>query len=476
MLQNILLKAGEWNSIAKQGKFINVVLAAGDISARITKLNNQTFETKLVSGMAFPIPDGFQSVAFLSDVSQQTKVWLGDLPLTYSPIESKTVGSSTLNSTVKEAYSGQANILLPAKMGRNKITISPEKPIKVGGVGVTTSSGIKIAAGEVFSLQTQGAVYAIEDSGGYPMRYTATLTDGDIAVPLSAGPSLKNGLAVSPDGKTLFSVSSGGTSVYMYDAETMESKGSVAGFGTVVGYAVTVIGDDIVWSATGSGAPWYTLNMITLEHGYEVVNSVTNSRAEHSAARGGTRFCVDGFFNAMVDVGGGWTTNVITGAFGNIYGCDIDVNGDLYAVTQTQLCKSIDDGVTWQITPLPKNSTGEHALSIDESDGKMYLVTTSGLYSSIDGGATFAIEVGGAGMNAVEASFGTVVVTNSNHINFKFGDGEWVSYVKYLQQVRGLCIGKGRVFVGTSNSGMLVFSGEPVAVGGLKVAVMEEVN
>ena len=67
MLENILINAGLHTEIAKQGKFISVVLAAGTVRARIRKVGGQVLATNLVSGMAFPVPEGFESVAFRSD-------------------------------------------------------------------------------------------------------------------------------------------------------------------------------------------------------------------------------------------------------------------------------------------------------------------------------------------------------------------------------------------------------------------------
>ena len=148
MLHNILLQAGIQTEIAKKGKFINVVLAAGEITARIRHIDGGVLETKLISGMAFPVPEGFASVGLTSDVSQQTKVWLGDMPLTYSPSESVVVGSRALSSHGVELYHNQITEILPARNGRGKITLQADKEFHLAGAGGTLNNAIKIPAGE----------------------------------------------------------------------------------------------------------------------------------------------------------------------------------------------------------------------------------------------------------------------------------------------------------------------------------------
>jgi hypothetical protein len=164
MLHNILLNAGLYTEIAKQGKFINVILAAGEVTARIRLLDDSMLETGVVSGMAFPIPQGYKSISFLSDVSQQTQIWLGNIPLTYSPIDAKVVGSNSVSSTVASAFFGSASQVLPAKVGRGKVVMSALHDFYVGGVGLVPDSAIPVKAGETFEVNTQGAIYAYTDN------------------------------------------------------------------------------------------------------------------------------------------------------------------------------------------------------------------------------------------------------------------------------------------------------------------------
>lgn len=164
MLHNIKINAGQHTEIAKQGKFINVVLAAGEIEARIRLNNNQTFQTSLVSGMAFPVPQGFQSASFSSDTSQQTKIWLSDLPLTYTSLDSRVVGSNAIESKSAKVAFGSPTQLLAAQAGRGKSIISASEDIKIGGVNVSPSSAVNIPANVPFEISTQGALFAYSDN------------------------------------------------------------------------------------------------------------------------------------------------------------------------------------------------------------------------------------------------------------------------------------------------------------------------
>jgi hypothetical protein len=180
MLHNILLKAGVQTEVAKKGKFINVVLAGGEITARIRYESGGVFETKLVSGMSFPVNEGFVSVGFESSVSQQTKIWLGNIPLNYTPLEIKTVGSGALESRGVKTYQGQITELLPATIGRGKITLSALDDFFVGGEGINENNAIKVAAGSIFQMNTQARVLAFTDNPSY-----SAVLNGEVIEPFA---------------------------------------------------------------------------------------------------------------------------------------------------------------------------------------------------------------------------------------------------------------------------------------------------
>jgi hypothetical protein len=175
MLHNISLSAGLVTEIAKNGKFINVVLAAGEIVARVTMMNDKPFETVLVSGMSFPVPTGFKSVSFESKDNQLIQVWLSELPLTYSPLNSKVVGSDSLSSTQVKSFFNEPMPTVIAKNGRGKITLQAEKPFFVGGSGVVVGGAIKVDAFERFTINTQGAVYTYTNDPVDRMKTSAEL-------------------------------------------------------------------------------------------------------------------------------------------------------------------------------------------------------------------------------------------------------------------------------------------------------------
>lgn len=188
MLHNVLIKANKHTEIAKQGKFINIVLASGELSARIRMGDGQIFETKLISGMSFPVPQGYVSVAFTSETSQQTRIWLGDLPLTYSPLDSKIVGSSSAQTTESEVYYNTFTEVLPARVGRQKAILYCAEDFYFGGQGVTYANAMKHNANTPLQLDTQAPILAfsknsllerlsyIKTSASMTFKQTATVT------------------------------------------------------------------------------------------------------------------------------------------------------------------------------------------------------------------------------------------------------------------------------------------------------------
>jgi hypothetical protein len=473
MLNNILINAGQYTEIAKQGKFLNVVLAAGEIEVRLRLRDGSTFQTMLVSGMSFSLPSGFVSAAFVSDTSQQTKIWLSDLPLTYAPMESKVVGSSSVFSETAQVFSGQETLLLAAKAGRNKITVQPVADIKIGGVGVTSSKGITVKANEVFTLKTQGAIYAIEESGQYQPTYTAYLTADEINNPVVLA-GKRCGMALSPDGKTLFATS--GTNIYSYDVATNTQKSITNNIGTISGYHVNQNGDYLEFAG---GNTWNRLNMVTMEYVKENFRDTYLGGVEFSTTDGGSRFCVDADYNCYFYDGMSWAVKSPVPVLGYIYGTQIDTNGDIYVVSASQVAKSTNSGGAWSVVAAPATIMGELALAIDKLSGVIYLAGSKTLFSSVDGGVTWESELSGLEGNivAVQANYGTVVVTTKYGVYFKFeSDSQWYFYDEYLQQARGLLISQGYVFVGSAKKGLLRFEGRSIAKNGLVVAVMSEVN
>jgi hypothetical protein len=171
MLRNILINAGRFTGIATAGNHVNVVLAAGEIEIRAELENGRTYSTPAVQGMAIELPR-FKNIQVSGKTSQQTKIWVGEIPLSYSPDSARQVGSNALLSSVGYVYSGYPHELLPAEVGRNKITLTPAQDIFIGGSNLSEKNGVLLPAGQTFTMATQGAVFALENSGNYKPYFT----------------------------------------------------------------------------------------------------------------------------------------------------------------------------------------------------------------------------------------------------------------------------------------------------------------
>lgn len=210
MLNNIKINAGLYTEKAGTGRHINIVLAAGEIEARVRMSNGETFQTTLISGMSFEVPRGFVAVAFTSDVSQQTKVWLSDLPLTYSSQDSRVVGSSAVESYSKKVMFSTPTELLSAKAGRGKSLISASEDIKIGGVGVSPSSAVNIPANVPFEISTQGALFAYSENPANAGSVVVSIGDTGFKTSES-GVVAQTGQMVYAERDSEFLIISGGT-------------------------------------------------------------------------------------------------------------------------------------------------------------------------------------------------------------------------------------------------------------------------
>lgn len=180
MLFDVKLSGKFWNTINREARHINIVLAAGEIQARFTSKKGASYQTKMVSGMALELPK-FDRVEIKSETDQQIKVWVSDVPLAYSPDSTRQVGSNAIRSSVGYVYSGYPHELLPAEIGRNRITLTPSQDIYIGGTNVSPKNGVLLPAGQTFTMATQGAVWALEKTGLYQPYFTA-LVDPDDAI------------------------------------------------------------------------------------------------------------------------------------------------------------------------------------------------------------------------------------------------------------------------------------------------------
>jgi len=490
MLHNILLSADLSTEITKQGKFVNVVLAAGEITARIRMMDDSTLETKLVSGMAFPVLQGYKSVSFVSDVDQQTKIWLGDLPLTYSPLDSKLVGSSAVSSISGQVFSGENSLLLPAKVGRNKVTISPSKDIFLGGVGLSPESAIKIMANTIFSLNTQGAVYAYEDSGNYKKTYTASFNESDLV--LSKDLTTTNPfqtIAKNNSGTEFLCTEASSTTLFRMALDDLSLLGTVAIGRSVVGY-YNVVQDGYLYMSTANGVEGY-LTAVDLTD-YTVSHTLIDplKSFERFDFYGSKKVFVDRSnaapYSVYFDAGAGEgivSVSGITGVSGYCYAAIITNTGKIIASFLNNFAVSTDNGATWSVSLTPGTSLGEKQMTVDRKTGNIFfLSSTSVLYRSTDDGVSWGVMPISLNIaQAVISNQGTIVATGYNLFVSMDSGGSWIEAdsTGVAPSIRGAVVGKGEIFT-VKKSGAVrtvsAFTGDVVEVGGLPVAIMQEVN
>ncbi|MBU2871970.1 hypothetical protein [Colwellia sp. E2M01] len=509
MLQNILLKANEWNSISALGKHINVVLAAGDIDARITMQNSTTFETKLVSGMAFPVPVGFVSVAFRSEVTQQTKIWLGDLPLSYIPLELKTVGASSLTQSRKSVFFGKITELVPPRIGRGKVTVQANKAFNIGGIGSTLNSTITIQAGDSFSINTQDAIYAhsldkddieVEVSKpAIPMQVNRASADVGQCDDMYFNHVLNEVMAYRGYGLKFYALSA--------DLSTMGASLPCNGgssFNLMIGTG-RVVGDTLVILCLVGGK--MTERTIELsDYSYidkDISGGVSVGNAGHAEIYGskylvkygpnsGDNVVIGSFDNSsaqVVDLSTlNWTNKIAAAAY-------INKDGNIAVMGRDGVCAVTEDlGVTWTSVPLSiaDTYTNEKKTGIDTERGRIYLCSGSDIFYSSDGGYTYNDMIEAPMMNGRHSDiqrFGVSggylhILTRDGVLSYDVEAGAWDSL--QLRGVvggdithRGLAVdNSGKVFLLLQSAGVHVIelAGEVVTVGGLGVSIMSELN
>ncbi|GLX80890.1 hypothetical protein [Thalassotalea eurytherma] len=512
MLFNVEINAGRATEIAQQGRFINVVLAAGEITARIRTQEHAVFETKIVSGMAFPVNAGFVSVSFESDTTQQVKVWLADIPLTYAPIDAKAVGSSALESLEGQVFSDVYE-MLPTKVGRNKITITPQADIFIGGVGLNAVNGIPVKAGETFSMQTQGAVYAYETSGAYQPLFQPVFTSGEVNTP-------ETFLDITDAGQTGF-----GNTRLDYYFTTRDGSRLVA-FNYSYRTAYVFNGDDLTPQLTidighdyegGAGqTPVYDGEYIYVlcENGYlkRFHQDTLALESERINSSGGS-FTLFDVYNgkgvAMQSTKPDARIHITNNVFGeewtqlanqpvwntsgtnHILGLKLAPNGDIHAMSSTQHFVSTDNGVTWIEHVPPVEADTVQGFGVCKKTGYLFIKArlAPSIHRSIDG-IQWTQEV--SSIDSYEAR-GMQVLNGTVVVNGRYGlevFNENLALVAYhAYDVTG-SVGEGDSSACLTTSGQLIVSyrdnaqgnsiyrwkGSRILTGGVPVAIMQEVN
>ncbi|WP_432459402.1 hypothetical protein [Agarivorans sp. QJM3NY_25] len=168
MIVTISLKADLPETVSRTGRYLNLLIAAGEIRVRAMGNGSENFDSNLYKGCAPTLSAAFEIFEFTSPVDQEIKVWISKHPMTTQSSEMRSVGSENISSNQAQAFYGAPQLIAQAEPGRSTVLIQPwNDVIFIGGSNVSSANGFKVAAGEPVKISTQGAVYAVTDNPIY---------------------------------------------------------------------------------------------------------------------------------------------------------------------------------------------------------------------------------------------------------------------------------------------------------------------
>jgi len=491
MLKNILIKTGFATEIAVQGKFINVVLATGEINARIRLDSGQIFETKLVSGMGFEVAEGFKSVSFESDTTQQTKIWMGNIPLSYTPIESKIVGSSTLVSQKYSVGYGDAKQLVAERIGRKNITFSASKDFYIGSSSVSALTAIRVPANTNFTMETQASVWAYSADAADKVKVIADLTKGLQAekIMFTGDAGLSKGFISYLEALQKYAVVSGGylTLYSLNDTSYTSYTTAVTSTKTFGRFS----NGDI---ATINGS---NLAVISQVDGTLRNNAIVASGMNHIAINSINDDIAVFEYSAMTLYAGNETAGLTARSHPLTGTADTYMRGAIYTLTNNLIifsdnyyAISTDNGVTWGAAlslPAQYGATNGYSFALNELNGDIYYGDVSGnLYRSQNDGVSFNIikspALGADGfpmLDSVFAAGDTIVISNGTGYCYTTDGGlTWIDTIfsTYHQAQGGALVTNDGVFLNYYNNITGFMANSTVVVGGMSVAALEQIN
>jgi hypothetical protein len=498
MLQNIKLKAGLYTELAGNGRFVNVVLAAGELQIRLRSRDGSTFQTQLVSGMAFELPRGFVSAAFLSEVTQQTKVWLSDLPLTYTPVEQKIVGSTAVISNSGKAFFGNAAEMLAQRQGRKGVSIFAKEDFYIGGSDVNQINAVKVAANETTKIDTQAAIYAFSlNSANAPKKVVIAGSEPEILEDQSYSGVRSYGFSsaamAAPQAgivDKVYVLGMSGVNTVTNDelrfGETVFT-GSMQGEGgadTSAGYNNHYYGI----TKSGNALTLVDVDMATGDYVESVIYTHTESIAITRFRVNNGRIALacnsagyDGF--ALVgDLGGEMVLKPFPAAFGTAGDMQLLSTGAVVVTKTAHTSHSnLNDAGFSVPVATPYESFNINFLSLDRANDTIYIQFSNFISKSENMGVSWE-----AAFLGVDSPIASVSVNDNSAIIAAYykvfisdGYGGLVE-VPYpteagMNASSAFPTPTGEVYI-TDNSNIHILQGETKTVGGLDVAIMEEIN
>lgn len=506
-LQKRNLIAGQYAIISERGSNVHLILAAGDIRVRITKDNEQIEETLMVEGMSFVVKEGYKQVAIISDVAQVIKIWLGYLPLQYSPLELKTVGASSLTQQSNSLFFGKVTELLPAALGRGKVTFQANKQFNIGGVGSTLNNTITVPAGEKFSISTQSAIYGhsldtddiakeistpelpmtIKDSSGN-LGTVLDIYFNHVLGELVGYKSFGQGFTTLDQTMTTWgaSVANGGS------FELIENSGYIEG-DTLVVYGVTYskLVKRVIELADYSYSDFDMSGGVSFSGGIGGLDVLGDRYIIRHGANSGDNVTY-GYLNGdaaqVVDLSTlPWTSKIAQFSA-------INKDGDIAIIGRDGACAVTSDlGATWVSTALAYAiaSVSSKLTANDVAEGRLYVCNGSLAVYSEDGGHTYPNvlnipEISGRASPIIDFRVvgGFIYILNRDGALFynKTSD-EWFTLETNtvlggdMTPLTMTQANNGKIYITTQNSKSIIeLAGKVEIIGGLRVSIMSELN
>lgn len=488
MLNNIKINAGLYTEKAGTGRYINVVLAAGEIEARIRMSNGETFQTTLISGMSFEVPRGFVAVAFTSDVSQQTKVWLSDLPLTYAPSESKVVGSSGLVSSSEKVFFGEPRTMLPAATARGKITMSADDDFYIGGVGVSRSNAIKVPANTLFSVATQGEIQGYTESPLYAPAYSAKFDENSVidenivmtGVNMSGGAAPFQGVGGSGVSDKVFILGAGVQSIELdgtYNVQNVTDK--------VPNGSIAISLNNHYYSLRAQSTGLYLVDVDMSDSTVNETLIFTDNAAiqsYHSFAFDGVRIFAQIYGSAngtqalYGDINGLAVTTIPAGM--SVVDSLFAANGELLLRGTTSTTISTDGGATFApVKPIGYTVSSSSRMVVDVVTGEIYQPADNLLLKTINNGATWVEAFSfGSTYKAAYVVDGLAVIITSAAITVNDGTEKVYPFSENKLNLKSAIINNIGELMAFDLNALHSITGKKIAAGGLNVSIMAEVN
>ena len=497
MIHNVSIIKNQWTLIAQMGVWVTSILATGDLRIRANKIDGSVFETELVSGMTFDVKGGYQSISMTSSVTQTAKLWLSENKLNWSPQEARLVGATTVSSDVAKCFYGQPQELLPAQVGRKKVTIYAPEDIYIGGDGVSEKSAIKISAGTSRDIETQGRIFAFSKETKNALVSSTMLSPDakpDIGLEINGAPTqLAYKMACVADGgpdSRLWLVN-GQTklmSVRLSDMTAFDS--GISGVQAVAG----IQNGGLVQMVRKDGA-----NIELIEIGSD---NVINTRVLHTMESSGGYIRAYGAFGDYIAFECG--NNIYCGTkSGGVKKVASPIVPQSYVIAYMFCCpngeimvgyvdgsfgglnfKSIDGGETWsdgQANPqnMPNNLGSFHQ---DLVNGDVFVMNNNSTYKSTNQGASW-VSVFGNSVKSLIAVDGAYIFSELLGVTIGSGAGSYkvtwgkkTSGQSIYHELRAMTVAPDGALYGILGSKLTRIAGEFVKSGGLDVAVMTEVN